>query len=500
MNARHGKSAWVLACTLTAAGAVVAWAGALAPAGATARGMASGVVGAGAQGTLATGTARPASSWGRAIEVPGLGAMNKGGRSYLVGVWSVSCGAAGNCAAGGDYADRSHHRQGFVAAERHGRWRTAIEMPGPGALNRVGGASVSQVSCGAAGNCAAGGYYTDRLHHSQGFVAAERHGRWGTAIKVPGLGALNTGGNAGVSSVSCPSAGNCTAAGDYKDQAGHTQGFVAAERHGHWGAAIEVPGLGALNTGGNAGVSSVSCPSAGNCTAVGDYEDQAASTQGFAVSQRNGRWRTAIEVPGLGALNTGGDADVSSVSCGTADNCAAVGTYYDRHDQVGGFAVSQRNGHWRKAIYLPGLKPNSDVDVQVDAVSCARAHGCAAVATAGEAYGTGFVEVEHDGRWKAESLIVGGRFSDAYSVSCAPAGNCAAGGDYSDDTGGIVQGAVVVERHGGWGGQTGVPGLKALNKGGYAAVTTVSCPPAGRCVAGGYYTDRHGHSEGFVTY
>jgi hypothetical protein len=223
--------------------------------------------------------------------------------------------------------------------------------------------------------------------------------------------------------------------------------------------------------------------------------------QSSASVRAAGSWGRAIEVPGLGALNTGGDADVSSVSCGMAGNCAAVGDYYDRHDQVGGFAVSQRYGHWRKAIYVPGLKPNSDVDVEVDSVSCAQAGGCTAVGTYGEAYGTGFVAVEHHGRWgKAEGLILGGRFSGANSVSCAPAGNCAAGGDYSDDTGGIVQGAVVAERHGSWGDQTDVPGLKALNKGGQAAVTTVTCPQAGRCVAGGYYLDRHGHFQAFVTY
>lgn len=214
-----------------------------------------------------------------------------------------------------------------------------------------------------------------------------------------------------------------------------------------------------------------------------------------------GSWGRAIQVPGLGALNTGGNATVSSVSCGTAGNCAAAGDYTDRHDQAGGFAVSQRYGHWGKAIYVPGLRPASDVGVEVDSVSCARAYGCAAVGTYGEAYGTGFAAAEHHHRWgRANDLIGGGRFAAASTVSCAPAGNCAAGGDSSDDTGGIVQGAVVVERHGRWGAQTGVPGLKALNKGGDAGVTTVTCPPAGRCAAGGYYLDRHGHYQAFVTY
>jgi hypothetical protein len=358
---------------------------------------------------------------------------------------------------------------------------------------------VSGVSCGAAGTCAAVGDYKDHAGHTQGFVAAERRGRWGTAIEVPGLGALNTGGRAAVNSVSCPSAGNCAAVGHYKDHAGHTQGFVAAERRGRWRMAIEVPGLGALNTGGNTTVSSVSCPTAGSCTAVGDYKDHAGHWQGFVAGERHGRWGTAIEVPGLGALNKGGNADVSSVACGTAGNCAAVGTYFVSGDRVGGFAVSELNGRWRKANYIPGLKPNSDVDVEVDSVSCTRAGACEAVGTYGEAYGTG--SAEHQGRWsKARYLIVGGRLSGANAVSCAPGGHCAAGGYASDDTGGIVQGAVIAEQHGRWGRQTDPSGLKALNKGGDAVVTAVACPPVGRCVAGGYYLDNHGHYQAFVTY
>jgi len=78
-------------------------------------------------------------------------------------------------------------------------------------------------------------------------VASERDGRWGKAIEVPGLAALNTGGFAFVFSVSCPSAGSCAAGGYYRDRHGQ-QGFVAVEKNGRWGRAINVPGLGALNT------------------------------------------------------------------------------------------------------------------------------------------------------------------------------------------------------------------------------------------------------------
>jgi hypothetical protein len=84
----------------------------------------------------------------------------------------VSCGSPRNCAAGGDYADRRGHWQGFVVSQRNGRWGRAIEVPDLGALNK-GDADVSEVSCASAGSCTAGGSYTDRHHHSQGFVVSQ---------------------------------------------------------------------------------------------------------------------------------------------------------------------------------------------------------------------------------------------------------------------------------------------------------------------------------------
>ena len=78
-----------------------------------------------------------------------------------------------SCAAGGGYGDQHRHGQGFVAVERSGAWGTAIEVPGLGALNTGGGAEVSAVSCATAGTCAAGGYYLDRHDNTQGFVVSQ---------------------------------------------------------------------------------------------------------------------------------------------------------------------------------------------------------------------------------------------------------------------------------------------------------------------------------------
>jgi hypothetical protein len=116
---------------------------------------------------------------------------------------------------------------------------------------------------------------------------------------------------------------------------------LGRETNGRWGQAIEVPGLGTLNKGGDVEHVSVSCGSAGDCVAAGSYADRNGTGRGFVVSETNGRWGQAIEVPGLAVLNKGGDVEHVSVSCSPARTCAAGGLYFDRNDNSQGFVTSQ---------------------------------------------------------------------------------------------------------------------------------------------------------------
>jgi hypothetical protein len=256
-------------------------------------------------------------------------------------IGSISCVSVGNCLVGGGVAaDYTRLDHGFVAEERNGSWGKAIAVPGLAALSE-GLAYVNSVSCAAAGNCAAGGSYT-RNGQAQGFVAVERNGAWGKAIAVPGLAALNKGGDAEVDSVSCPSAGGCVATGNYLGSRG-LRGFVAVERNGRWGTAMQVPGLAALTKGGgHPRVLSVSCAAAGSCAVGGAYTDGSHHRQGFVVTEDNGVWGTAIQVPGLAALNKGGSAQVGSVSCPPPGKCAAGGAYKDRSGHYQGFVTQPR--------------------------------------------------------------------------------------------------------------------------------------------------------------
>lgn len=51
--------------------------------------------------------------------------------------------------------------------------RTAREVPGIAALNKGGRAQVNSVSCASPGNCSALGGYTDSAKHYQAFVASK---------------------------------------------------------------------------------------------------------------------------------------------------------------------------------------------------------------------------------------------------------------------------------------------------------------------------------------
>src|SRR5579871_462871 len=102
---------------------------------------------------------------------------------------------------------------------------------------------------------------------------------------------------------------------------------TAAVPAGHWGAAQPIPGLAALNAGGSARVEAMSCASPGNCAAGGSYQDATHHDQVFAAIETSGTWGPATPVPNLAALNAGGLADVTSVSCGEAGDCAIGGSY-----------------------------------------------------------------------------------------------------------------------------------------------------------------------------
>jgi len=465
-----------------------------------------GVAGLAWAAVTAGGAAQAATAggfWGRAQEVPGTAALNIGEEAD---VGPLSCASDGNCSAGGFYKDGAGNLQAFVANQISGTWRKAIQVPGTAALNVGGSATISAISCPSAGSCSAAGEYADGSAHLQAFMVSKKKGTWRTATGVPGLAGLNAGGNAGIISLSCPSAGNCSAGGFYLASPGHFQPFVVSQVSGVWHKAIEVPGASALNTGGNASIQSVSCASAGNCAAGGYYDSGSGHFQALVVNEVKGVWHKAIEVPGTAALNAAGNASIGSVSCASAGNCSSGGYYVKSSGHSEAFVVSEVKGTWRKAIEVPGTATlNKGGFGRVNAVSCASAGQCAA----GGAYKDGsghrqaFVVSQVGGRWHAAIKVPGtaalntGGTAFLFAMSCSSAGGCSGAGSYTDGAG-HTQAFVLTEAKGTWRKAIEVPGTAVLNKGGTASAEGISCTSAGECSATGSYSDGSRHQQAFV--
>ena len=450
-----------------------------------------------------TGVADAGGLWSSASEVSALAALNTAGNAQIN---AISCSAKGDCSAIGGYSVSSTSTQAFVTTETNGSWSPALNVPGLIALNagvQVG--SVMTISCSSPGNCAAGGSYLDATGLSHAYVVNQVDGTWGTAIEVPGFAQLGTGGLPGaLVSLSCTSKGDCSGGGIYGDTSDAVQGFVVDESDGTWGQATEVPGLGALNAGGVATILSVACGSGGNCAAGGEYTDAAGATQAFVVSEGNGTWGNAIEVPGTATLNAGSSAVVVSVSCATSGACGAAGIYTDANKQTQSFVADESAGLWGNAQTIGGVNTSTGGAV-VNSLSCTGPGDCSVGGFYGDATNDlqAFVDDEVNGTWgdaievpNSATLNAGGEAA-VESVSCAAAGYCSAGGIYTDAAN-AGQAFVVNEVAGTWGNALEVPNTATLNVDGDAGVDWISCAVDGSCAVGGYYEDASQNYQAFV--
>lgn len=407
---------------------------------------------------------------------------------------AISCPSAGNCTAVGHLAPPSQ-KVLFTVTETHGAWGAARAVPGIGALLGRGttGGRFTSVSCSWAGNCGAGGSYSPDGKITRAFVVSEKSGIWGQARQVTGLAALTASRAAGVESVSCPSAGNCSAGGAYGPgsrkpfKVGSV--FLVSEKHGVWGKAQQVAGLAGLNTGHDTGLNQISCTSAGNCLAVGFYSGPK-GTEPFAVTQKHGTWGKAQAFPDIIAENTGFFAEITSVWCKLAGNCTGVGIIFFSETSSEAFAISQKNGTWGAITGLP-VPGGPLVPYAIGSLTCLSRRDC----TASGKYqdlSTGlsqpFVVAEKNGTWSFRDRpgVAGLRVATLGSVICRSAGNCSAAGTYFP-TGSSQEVFVSTERNGTWGTAAELPGLARLNRGKGAGVPVLSCGATGDCSLGGFY-------------
>ncbi len=323
-------------------------------------------------------------------------------------------------------------------------------------------------------------------------------GTWGQALAVPGVSALGTGGTQATdgyaTAISCTSPGECIAVGSYS--AATTWPLVVSQSDGAWGQAEALPGIAALSSGLGGKLTQVSCASAGNCSAAGTYTGPGNTSFAFVADEVDGTWGTAQALPDAASLGTQGSA-ISAISCPSAGNCAAVGA-----DYATPFILDEVDGTWGDPLAVPGLASLGTLANQgFDSVSCADAGDCTAIGTVANGSGvqSAVVVTETGGTWGDATVLPGqvptsSRGSWARSVSCPAAGDCTATG--GDEPVGNTYGVWVADEvNGSWGSAQALPTPLATTT---DATGKLSCATPGNCVVAGGYRDAQGFLQAFV--
>ena len=144
---------------------------------------------------------------------------------------SLSCAAPDDCAAVGRYVASPHRsNHGMLLTERSGKWN-ASRLVLPAKAKAPAGVSLTSISCPSHGNCVAVGWYGDK-GRTHGLIVRERGGKWQRAVNagLPKGAAPASKSHTFLNSVSCPSATACTAGGLYTDRSGRRQGLLLSLR------------------------------------------------------------------------------------------------------------------------------------------------------------------------------------------------------------------------------------------------------------------------------
>jgi PASTA domain len=448
----------------------------------------------------ASGAAAASTYWATGVKVV-LPANAATGTDQVVSLSSVSCASAGNCSAVGSYRNKAGRPEGLLVTEKGGRWAPGIEavLPANGVTQQD--VYLNSVSCASAGNCTAVGSYYD-TRGSEGLLLTETAGTWAPGVEaaLPAT-ATATDQYASLASVSCASAGNCSAVGGYHDSSG-AGALLLTESAGTWQTGVEATlPANASTTAPSAGLTSVSCSSAGNCTAVGSYLDSSGNGPGLLLTETSGTWGTGVEATlPANAAATQQFVGLSSVSCSSAGNCGAVGSY---NTSVSNDAVLLREtgGSWSagvKATLPANGAPQDQIDL--NAISCPSATSCTAVGDYVDRGGNirGLMLSRSAGGWSkaVEAALPAdadttspNQLGGLKSVSCASAGNCSAVGTYRDKKH-TPQDLVLTETAGSW--AAGVEATVGQKASYGAGLTSVSCPTAQRCGAVGGFEQGRG--------
>jgi hypothetical protein len=293
-----------------------------------------------------------------------------------------------------------------AGATASGTWRSQHVPRPPGHI-----AYLNSVSCWSAGSCVAVG---TSFENGVQYTMAEHWNRGGWAIQPTPNPAGPT---ATLTSVSCPSAAGCIAVGIHSPAGIGGEHLLAERWNGvSWTLQSAPEPAGASESE----LYALSCGSAASCTAVGQYFASGGSELPL-VEHWNGTAWTVQHVPFVK------DADglLGGVSCPTATNCEAVGSYGTFNQNSNLFAEHWNGTQWTfQTVPTPG-----GTSFLLNSVSCPQPEHCTAVGLAeNDTQVVGSIVARTNGSaWTLQKDATPAG-TELYGVSCASAQSCTAVG------------------------------------------------------------------------
>ena len=202
--------------------------------------------------------------------------------------------------------------------------------------------------------------------------------------------------------VSCPSAGSCVAIGDYEDSNGLSQGFIDSLSGGTW-TSTEAPLPANANQQEHViapvTLSDVTCPAVGACVVVGSYTDNVAYRgHGLIETLSGGTWTPAeAPLPANGSTSFY-PASLGAITCPTAGSCVAVGNYTDTNSTPVGVIATLSGGLWTATEAPLPANASATQTSSLTAVTCPALYACVATGGYEDASNTqqGLLEVLSD--------------------------------------------------------------------------------------------------------
>lgn len=341
--------------------------------------------------------------WAQAVptEFPD-GMQSDPGYSWLL---DVDCTTPGDCTAVGRFTPAAGGQRAFAIELSDNAWADPIPVPLP---EGSGNSEFSAVSCAAAGNCSAVGNFWDPSGYRHGLLATSTGGTWGegsAAVFDDGIEPLDTFTNTMLLDIDCPTADSCTAVGQVGFD-GLTAAFTVSAVSGAWQhaqvATFDDSIARAPEGNRNDRLAAVSCAAPGECTAAGRYADLSGEEPGlvgtvaFTLTSTAGVWGDATPaIPSDASVRWGHSGKFNSISCTAPGTCTAVGAYTQTFPSEDPFTTepsigqtplvrSSVDGVWGPATRPPGVKAfrNRYTDTgEFKSVSCTSPGNCTAVGT-----------------------------------------------------------------------------------------------------------------------